>query len=201
MIFEPIGYSSCCCLFIRIGNTIWVEYHSVKITMPLVGTQDSTLKYSERFHLFILRYSEYPKVYVVTKVPGYRLQVIGYRAQVPDGQVAGARQTGCRCRADRLQVPDRQVAGAEQTGCRCPADRLQVPGRQVAGAGQTGCRCRADRLQVPGRQVAGAGQTGCRCRADRLQVPGKRVAGLVDKPRGPGYKALSSRVRPRSPGR
>ena len=54
---------------------------------------------------------------------------------------------------NKLQVPDKQVAGAGQTGCRCLADRLQVPGRQVAGAGQTGCRCRADRLQVQGRQA------------------------------------------------
>ena len=51
------------------------------------------------------------------------------------------------------RFPGRQVAGAGQTGCRCRADRLQVPGRQVAGAGE-------DKLQVPGRQVAGAGQTG-----------------------------------------
>ena len=38
----------------------------------------------------------------------------------------------------QLQEPDNQVAGARQTGCRCHTIRLQVPGRQVAGAGQTG---------------------------------------------------------------
>ena len=32
----------------------------------------------------------------------------------------------------------KQVTGARQSGCRCRADRLQVLGRQVAGAGQTG---------------------------------------------------------------
>ena len=74
-------------------------------------------------------YSEYSKVYIVTKV-----HVI------------------------KVQVPGRQVAGAGQISRRCRADRAQVPGRQVvAGAGQTGRRCRADRWsQVPGRQVTGA---------------------------------------------
>ena len=76
----------------------------------------------------------------MTNVRGYRLQVLGYRAQVPDRQ--------CRYRADGSEVPGRQVAGARPTGCRCQANRLQVPGKQVAGAGQTGCRCRANRLQV-----------------------------------------------------
>ena len=59
---------------------------------------------------------------MVTKVRSYRLQVLGYRAQVPG-----------RCRS---QVPDRQVAGAGQTGCRCRAGAGQVPGRCWAGAGQ-----------------------------------------------------------------
>ena len=94
---------------------------------------------------------------MVTKVPGYRLQVLGYRAKVPDGQVAGAWQTGCRCRADRLQVPGRQVAGAWQTGCRCRANRVQVPGKQVAGAGQTGYRSsrQAQRSRVQGLEFQG----------------------------------------------
>ena len=70
---------------------------------------------------------------MVTKVQGYRLQVLGYRAQVPDQQVAGAGQPACRCRADRLQVPAKQVAGAGQTACRCRTYRLQVLGKQVTG--------------------------------------------------------------------
>ena len=79
-------------------------------------------------------YSEYPKVYVVTKVRSYRLQVLGYRVQV----------LGCRA-----QVPG-----------RCWS---QVLGRQAAGAGQVLDRCWGHRSQVPGRQAAGAGQVLARC--------------------------------------
>ena len=60
------------------------------------------MKIGERVHLFILRYGEYPKVYVVTKVHRYRLQVLGYRAQVPGREVAGARQVASL--AHRSQV-------------------------------------------------------------------------------------------------
>ena len=62
------------------------------------------MKIGERVHLFILGYSEYPKVYVVTKVHRYRLLVLGYRAQVPGREVSGAGQIGCRCQADRSPV-------------------------------------------------------------------------------------------------
>ena len=89
----------------------------VKITISGGAHRTQQVKSSERFHLLILRYSEYPKVYVVTKVRGIRLQVLGYRAQVPGRPVTGAGQTGCRCRADGSQVPGKQVAGAGQTGC------------------------------------------------------------------------------------
>ena len=100
-------------------------------------------------------YSEYPKVYVVTKVRSYRLQVLGYRVQVLGyrAQVPG------RCWS---QVPGRQAAGAGQVLDRCWGHRSQVPGRQAAGAGQVLGRCWAGAGQVLGTQVAGAGQTGLR---------------------------------------
>ena len=60
-------------------------------------------------------------------------------------QVAGARQTGCRCRAGAGQVLD-----------RCWGHRSQVPGRQAAGAGQVLGRCWTGAGQV--LQDAGAGQ-------------------------------------------
>ena len=125
--------------------------------------------------------SEYPKVYVVTKVRSYRLQVLGYRVQVLGyrAQVPG------RCWS---QVLGRQAAGAGQVLGRCWAGAGQVLGTQVAGAGQTGCRCRAGAGQVLGR--CWAGTAGCRCRAGAgqvLQVPGRQVSGLAHRPRGPGY--------------
>ena len=76
-------------------------------------------------------YSEYPKGYV------YGAMVLVYRLQVPGSQVAGARQSGCRCRAFRLQVPGSQVAGAGQSGCRSGSPRgpgyvgLEVQVRQA----------------------------------------------------------------------
>ena len=163
-------------------------------------------------------YSEYPKVYVVTKVRSYRLQVLGYRVQVLGyrAQVPG------RCWS---QVPGRQAAGAGQVLDRCWGHRSQVPGRQAAGAGQVLGRCWAGAagagqvpqdagagqvlqdagagqvLQVPGRCCTGAGDTGRRCRADRLQVPGRCWAGAGQvwhtgpevqgiSPISPGYLAL-----------
>ena len=104
-------------------------------------------------------YSEYPKVYVVTKVRSYRLQVLGYRVLVLGyrAQVPG------RCQS---QVPGRQAAGAGQVLDRC-----------WTGAGHTGGRCQADRLQVLGRCWAGAGQVLGRC--CRLQVPGRCWAGAA----------------------
>ena len=113
-------------------------------------------------------YSEYPKVYVVTKVHSYRIQVLGYRVQVLGyrAQVPG------RCWS---QVLGRQAAGAGQVLDRCWGHRSQVPGRQAAGAGQ-----------VLGRCWTGAGDTGRRCRADRSQVwhTGPEVQGI--SPISPG---------------
>ena len=111
-------------------------------------------------------YSEYPKVYVVTKVRSYQLQVLGYRVQVPG-----------RCWS---QVLGRQAAGAGQVLDRCWGHRSQVPGRQAAGAGQ-----------VLGRCWTGAGDTGRRCRADRLQVPGRCWAGAAGAA-GAGQTGLRS---------
>ena len=41
---------------------------------------------------------------MVTKVHRYRLQVLGYRAQVLGREVSGAGQRGRRCQADRSTV-------------------------------------------------------------------------------------------------
>ena len=130
-------------------------------------------------------YSEYPKVYVVTKVRSYRLQVLGYRVQVLGYR---ARVPG-RCWS---QVPGRQAAGAGQVLDRCWGHRSQVPGRQAAGAGQVLGRCWAGAGQV--LQDAGAGQV-LQVRqvpqdAGAMQVPGRCCrcwAGLAHRPRGPGY--------------
>ena len=128
------------------------------------------------YRLQVLRYS--------AQVLGYRAKVLGYRAKVAGRPVAGARQTGCLCWADRSQVPGRQVAGAGQTGPRCLANRSQVPGIQViACAGQTGPWCLVDKSQVPGKQVAGAWQTGLRSgtQAKRSRVLALSVQGRAGR--------------------